>query len=91
MASLRDLDSVGWRFWAASSVILYGPCLYWVWTNVYEEQKSTLVPYVFALIVALILASFLSAIVNTILQKRAERLLAAEKKESKAEKKKAKK
>lgn len=89
MKSFKELDSVGWRFFAACSVVLYGPSLYVVRMNVYEEKRGTSVPYVFALIIAMITASFLAAGVNSILQKWAESRQTAEKNEDRSSKKKA--
>ena len=84
MKSLRELDSVGWRFWALCIVVLYGPSFYFVWSTTYEEKRGTSIVYVFALIIAVIGASFVAAGVNTVLQKRAEKKDAAAGKESKS-------
>lgn len=78
MKSLRELDSVGWRFWGICIVLLYGPSFYFVWTNIYEDKRVTTVPYMFSLIIATIGASFVAAGVNTVLQKRADKKDGAE-------------
>ena len=73
MKSLRELDSVGWRFWIGCTVVLFGPSLYFMLGAVYEEQRATAVPYVYALIIAMIAASVVAACLNSILQKLDER------------------
>lgn len=87
MKSLRELDSVGWRFWALCICVLYGPSFYFVWNGMYEDERASAVPYTFALIIAIIMASFVAAGVNTVLQKRAEKKQEAEKKEARSKKK----
>lgn len=72
MKMIKDLDSVGWRFFGLCTVLLYGPNFYFFWTSMYEEKRSTTVPYVFPLITSVVLAGFIAAGVNSFLQNRAE-------------------
>ena len=92
--ALKDLDSVGWRFWGACSAVLYGPTFYLVWISIYEEKRGTTIPFSMALIISTFIAAFVSAGLNSILQNRANAKLEAEEREielQKVEKKKSSK
>lgn len=83
MKPFSEWDSVGWGFLGVGFVILYGPCLYGMLLVTHEEQRATLFPYAVAGFGATIASGFVTAIVNSFLQRRFDAREATQKEQSK--------
>lgn len=77
---------VGWLFWTIAFGVLIGPFFYLIWQVRYEDV-TPLFPVVVAVCLAALTAGFLSVGVNSVLQRRQERRIKAERKKSKKKRK----
>ncbi len=80
-----DFDAAGWLFWTIVTLVLLGPCL-WVASEIvdpYVWQNEKVYPITIGVVMAIILASFVSTGMNWLIQRRRKRLRLVEKKKSK--------
>jgi apolipoprotein N-acyltransferase len=83
-------ESVGWIFWLISSAIFF-PGFFWVSRQIaYDDQKNGMLPWILGFILASFLAGVLTTGLNTILQRRVEKIRAEESRLNKKNKKKSK-
>lgn len=75
----NELTSVGWAFWAVLAVILIGPCI-WVAYQILLDRAPKPLPVLVGVTAALIGAGVISAVVNSLLQRREAKRLAVRRK-----------
>lgn len=80
-----DFDAAGWVFWSIVSLVLLGPALWLAW-KITDPYVSRAYPIVIGAIGAIIGASFISTVVNYLVQRRRKRLRLGERKKSKKQK-----
>lgn len=80
-------EAAGWTFWLVVFGLLAGPCVYLAWTVTEEEALAPLRVGAGAVLAALG-AGVVSWAVNSVLQRRARKRRAAQRKKTKAKKRK---
>lgn len=85
MAAKKQLESVGWLFWGVTFAVLAGPVVYGTFQVVYEDTPTVNVVGI-GLVIAAVAAATVTATINTVLQRSAEKRRLAERKSKKAKK-----
>ena len=85
MKSLREIEQVGWLFFAVTFAVLTAPCAYLTYTYTFNTA-SVFSRITAGLFLAGILAAVISSAVNEVLHRRNTRRAKARKKEQKRNK-----
>lgn len=88
-SSRRRIEAVGWLFFSVTFVVLAGPGVYLIWSNVYASTEFG-ISLLFGLSLAGGTAAVLTFVVNSALQRRNRRELATQRKQQKKKSKKKK-